>query len=134
MLEFVCLPWSEVCSARVTSLLLLLLLLEKADYNCIRHLPRHFPSIYPGISPGPRHLSMQVLRFPSEVFLATPHVHPVRRQSEEGLHSRRSTLPQKNTHRHRHARAHTHCVVRTTCRVLTTARHLAFGGAFCCGL
>ena len=27
MLEFVCLPWSEVCSARVTSLLLLLLLL-----------------------------------------------------------------------------------------------------------
>ena len=26
MLEFVCLPWSEVCSARVTSLLLLLLL------------------------------------------------------------------------------------------------------------
>ena len=29
MLEFVCLPWSEVCSARVTSLLLLLLLLGK---------------------------------------------------------------------------------------------------------
>ena len=28
MLEFVCLPWSEVCSARVTSLLLLLLLLK----------------------------------------------------------------------------------------------------------
>ena len=28
MLEFVCLPWSEVCSARVTSLLLLLLLLN----------------------------------------------------------------------------------------------------------
>ena len=27
VLEFVCLPWSEVCSARVTSLLLLLLLL-----------------------------------------------------------------------------------------------------------
>ena len=26
VLEFVCLPWSEVCSARVTSLLLLLLL------------------------------------------------------------------------------------------------------------
>ena len=25
MLEFVCLPWSEVCSARVTSLLLLIL-------------------------------------------------------------------------------------------------------------
>ena len=25
--EFVCLPWSEVCSARVTSLILLLLLL-----------------------------------------------------------------------------------------------------------
>ena len=25
VLEFVCLPWSEVCSARVTSLLLLLL-------------------------------------------------------------------------------------------------------------
>ena len=28
MLEFVCLPWSEVCSARVTSLLLLLLLCQ----------------------------------------------------------------------------------------------------------
>ena len=27
VLEFVCLPWSEVCSARVTSLLLLLLLI-----------------------------------------------------------------------------------------------------------
>ena len=26
MLEFVCLPWSEVCSGRVTSLLLLLIL------------------------------------------------------------------------------------------------------------
>ena len=30
VLEFVCLPWSEVCSARVTSLLLLLLLLIKS--------------------------------------------------------------------------------------------------------
>ena len=26
MLEFVCLPWSEVCSARVTSLLLLFIM------------------------------------------------------------------------------------------------------------
>ena len=31
MLEFVCLPWSEVCSARVTSLLLLLLLHRGTD-------------------------------------------------------------------------------------------------------
>ena len=36
VLEFVCLPWSEVCSARVTSLLLLLLLLitPACDESC----------------------------------------------------------------------------------------------------
>ena len=34
VLEFVCLPWSEVCSARVTSLLLLLLLLYGTANHC----------------------------------------------------------------------------------------------------
>ena len=41
VLEFVCLPWSEVCSARVTSLLLLLLLMLGSScsnlFTCTRY-------------------------------------------------------------------------------------------------
>ena len=39
MLEFVCLPWSEVCSARVTSLLLLLLFSSSCGLLRLRPLP-----------------------------------------------------------------------------------------------
>ena len=41
VLEFVFLPWSEVCSAIVTSLLLLLLLLASAGLLC----PSYFPVV-----------------------------------------------------------------------------------------
>ena len=36
MLEFVCLPWSEVCSARVTSLLLLCVC-DRENCECVLH-------------------------------------------------------------------------------------------------
>ena len=51
--DFVCLPWSEVCSARVTSLLLLLLLF-KGDWKpgaCLLHPP---PNIESRAAVGPR--------------------------------------------------------------------------------
>ena len=45
VLEFVCLPWSEVCSARVTSLLLLLLLLLLLkQYSITVSHGDHFPN------------------------------------------------------------------------------------------
>ena len=48
VLEFVCLPWSEVCSARVTSLLLLLLLLLDDYIQYV--LPGQWPMLYlPGL-------------------------------------------------------------------------------------
>ena len=60
VLEFVCLPWSEVCSARVTSLLLLLLLLlhhhhhQKAFRNKSHTSHGHRPGLKRNKSKGKR--------------------------------------------------------------------------------
>ena len=59
MLEFVCLPWSEVCSARVTSLLLLLLLLLVHNWTFV--WPSFcWPSCGPTCEPHPEPLGVAV--------------------------------------------------------------------------